>query len=111
MEKQYSGMSGYLFLFLELIVLVFIVFGFMRGMVVPSVLMIPVFILLAIGFTVVEPNQSCVMILFGAYKGTIKTNGFRLSYANILLCMQFIHITQMVDRKQTLICYMKYQPF
>ncbi|MEN8116282.1 MAG: SPFH domain-containing protein [Bacteroidota bacterium] len=76
MEKQYSGMSGYLFLFVELIVLVLIVFGFMRGMLVPSIILIPVFILIAIGFTVVDPNQSCVMILFGAYKGTIKINGF-----------------------------------
>jgi len=76
MEKQYSGMSGYMFLFLELILVVLIVFGFMRGMVVPAVLMVPVFILVAIGFTVVDPNQSCVMVLFGAYKGTIKTNGF-----------------------------------
>ena len=31
---------------------------------------------IAPGFTVVDPNQSCVMVLFGAYKGTIKTNGF-----------------------------------
>lgn len=76
MEKQYSGMSGYLFLFLELLLLVLIVFGFMRGMVVTAVVLIPVFILTAIGFTVVDPNQSCVMILFGAYRGTIKTNGF-----------------------------------
>ncbi len=76
MEKQYSGMSGYLFLFLELILLVLIIFGFLRGMIVPSVILIPVFILVAIGFTVVDPNQSCVMVLFGAYKGTIKTNGF-----------------------------------
>ncbi len=76
MEKQYSGMSGYMFLFLELIVLVLIVFGFMRGMVVPAVVLLPVFILIAIGFTVVDPNQSCVMVLFGAYKGTIKSNGF-----------------------------------
>uniref|UniRef100_UPI00321634E1 SPFH domain-containing protein n=1 Tax=uncultured Draconibacterium sp. TaxID=1573823 RepID=UPI00321634E1 len=76
MEKQYSAMSGYMFLFLELIVLVLIVLGFMRGMIVPAVILLPVFILLAIGFTVVDPNQSCVMILFGAYKGTIKTNGF-----------------------------------
>lgn len=76
MEKHYSGMSGYLFLFLELILLVLIVFGFFRGMIVPAVLLIPVFIVIAIGFTVVDPNQSCVMVLFGAYKGTIKTNGF-----------------------------------
>ena len=76
MEKQYKGLSGYMFLFIELILLVVIVFGFIRGMILPSVILIPVFILTAIGFTVVEPNQSCVMILFGAYKGTIKTNGF-----------------------------------
>jgi len=76
MEKQYSGMSGYLFLFVELILVVLIVFGFMRGMIVPAVVLIPVFILVAIGFTVVDPNQSCVLVLFGAYKGTIKTNGF-----------------------------------
>ncbi|WP_319267604.1 SPFH domain-containing protein [uncultured Draconibacterium sp.] len=76
MEKQHSALSGYMFLFLELILLVVIIFGFMRGMIVPAIVLIPVFILVAIGFTVVDPNQSCVMILFGAYKGTIKTNGF-----------------------------------
>ena len=76
MEKQYSGLSGYVFIFLEFILLILIVFGIMRGMIVPSVLLIPVFILVAIGFTVVDPNQSCIMVLFGAYKGTIKTNGF-----------------------------------
>ena len=76
MEKQYSGLSGYFFLFLELIVLVLIVFGFMRGMILPAALLIPVFVLMAIGFTVVDPNKSCVMVLFGAYKGTIKSNGF-----------------------------------
>ncbi len=76
MEKKYSGMSGYLFLFIELILIGLIVFGFLRGMILPAVILIPVFILLAIGFTVVDPNQSCVLVLFGAYKGTIKTNGF-----------------------------------
>jgi regulator of protease activity HflC (stomatin/prohibitin superfamily) len=76
MEKQYSGFSGYFFLFLEFVVLILIVFGFTRGMIVPAVLLIPVFILMTIGFTVVDPNQSCVMVLFGAYKGTIKSNGF-----------------------------------
>jgi len=76
MEKKYSAMSGYLFLLLELITLCLVIFGFVRGMVVMSVVLIPVFILMAVGFTVVDPNQSCVMILFGAYKGTIKKNGF-----------------------------------
>ncbi|AHW60561.1 SPFH domain / Band 7 family protein [Draconibacterium orientale] len=76
MEKQHSALSGYMFLVLELILLGVIIFGIMRGMIVPAILLIPVFILVAIGFTVVDPNQSCVMVLFGAYKGTIKTNGF-----------------------------------
>lgn len=76
MEKQYKGLSGYLFIFLELILLILIVLGVIRGMIVPSILTIPFFILIAIGFTVVDPNQSCVMVLFGDYKGTIKANGF-----------------------------------
>ncbi len=76
MEKLYKGLSGYMFLFIELILLAVIIFGFTRGMVLISAILIPVFILIAIGFTVVDPNQSCVMVLFGAYKGTIKHNGF-----------------------------------
>jgi regulator of protease activity HflC (stomatin/prohibitin superfamily) len=76
MEKKYNGLSGYMFLFLELVILAAIIFGFMRGMIVPSAILVVVFFITAIGFTVVDPNQSCVMILFGAYKGTIKDNGF-----------------------------------
>ena len=34
------------------------------------------FLLGVIGFTVVNPNESSVLVLFGAYKGTIKENGF-----------------------------------
>jgi len=69
MEKKYSPSSGYIFLVLELVVLALIVLGFMRGMILPAIILIPVFILIAIGFTVIDPNHSCV-------KGTIKTNGF-----------------------------------
>lgn len=76
MEKDYRGMSGYLFVFLEVVLLAIIIFGFTRGMVLPSILLVAVLIFVAVGFTVVDPNQSCVMVLFGAYRGTIKTNGF-----------------------------------
>ena len=76
MEKKYNGLSGYLFLFLELVILAAIIFGFIRGMFIPSAILVVIFFITAIGFTVVDPNQSCVMILFGAYKGTIKDNGF-----------------------------------
>ena len=76
MEKNYSALTGYLFLLLEIILLPVIIFGFIRGMIIPSIVLIPLFILIAVGFTVVDPNQSCLLVLFGAYKGTIKTNGF-----------------------------------
>lgn len=76
MEKKYNGFSGYMFMFLEMVILTAIIFGFIRGMYIPSAILVVMFFVIAIGFTVVDPNQSCVMILFGAYKGTIKTNGF-----------------------------------
>lgn len=76
MEKKYSPLSGYLFIILEIVVLATIILGFVTELFVPSVILIVAFILIATGFTVVDPNHSCVLVLFGAYKGTIKTNGF-----------------------------------
>ncbi|HCE58753.1 MAG TPA: hypothetical protein DER09_13230 [Prolixibacteraceae bacterium] len=76
MEKQYSGFSGYLFLFVELAILAAAVIGFINFWIIPAIILVVLFIFLAVGFTVVDPNQSCVMVLFGAYKGTIKSNGF-----------------------------------
>lgn len=76
MEKQYTGFSGYLFLFVELAILAAAVIGFINFWIIPAIVLAVLFIFLAVGFSVVDPNQSCVMILFGAYKGTIKTNGF-----------------------------------
>jgi len=76
MEKQYSGFSGYLFLFMELAILVAGVIGIINFWIIPAVVLFVLFIFIAIGFTVVDPNQSCVMVLFGAYKGSIKSNGF-----------------------------------
>ena len=41
-----------------------------------SIILFVCAVLTAIGLTVVNPNESMVLILFGAYKGTIKKNGF-----------------------------------
>ena len=76
MEKQYSPLSGYLMVLIELVLVVAIAFGFMRGMVIPSVVLTLLFIFLAVGFLIVDPNESAVLVLFGAYKGSVKTNGF-----------------------------------
>lgn len=76
MEKTHKGISGYLILLLELIFVATIIFGFTAEIIFLAVVSIVLFVFTAIGFTVVDPNQSCVLVLFGAYKGTIKTNGF-----------------------------------
>ena len=76
MEKQYSSLSGYLMVLVELVLLVVIVLGFMRGMILPSAVLTVVFVFLAVGFLIVDPNESAVLVLFGAYKGSIKNNGF-----------------------------------
>lgn len=39
-------------------------------------LLIPVILLMLRGFFIVNPNSSKVLVLFGAYKGTVKDNGF-----------------------------------
>ena len=42
----------------------------------PSLLFFALGLFLMAGFVVVNPNESSVLVLFGAYKGTIKKNGF-----------------------------------
>ena len=76
MEKQYNPLSGYLMLFVILVVMAAVAFGIM----IVSPLMIItgslLFLILTSGFVVVSPNGSAVLTLFGAYKGTILKNGF-----------------------------------
>lgn len=69
-------MSGYVALFIELVLILALVYG----AIVSSPILISVFtvvlILNSIGFTVINPNESVVMVLFGDYRGTAKENGF-----------------------------------
>ena len=74
-EETYRAMSGYLMLLVLLIVIVGTIFTLMVGLIVLGIPLLVALILTAIGFTVVNPNESSVLTLFGAYKGTIKTNG------------------------------------
>ena len=74
-EGTYRAISGYLMLFILLIIILATVFTFMTGLIWLGIPLCPTAFLISIGFTVVNPNESSVLILFGAYKGTIKTNG------------------------------------
>ena len=76
MEKLFTARSGYLYLMLEFVLLALAIVGFASEVVLPAVILIVAFVLIAPGFMAVDPNQSYVLILFGAYKGTIKDNGF-----------------------------------
>jgi len=76
MEKLFNARSGYLFLLLEVLFLALAIAGFINEIIIPSVVLIVLFVLVAPGFLAVDPNQCYVLVLFGAYKGTIKDNGF-----------------------------------
>lgn len=75
-EKSYSAVSGFLMLTLSLLLIV----GPILGIVYVKIIWLAVFIVIGIflipGFVIVNPNESSVLVLFGAYKGTIRKNGF-----------------------------------
>lgn len=83
MEKNYSPPSGYLMLLIDFVLLVAAFLCFLKGVSLSSAWMIVTAliaglaaILISIGFLVVNPNESSVLVLFGAYKGSVKKNGF-----------------------------------
>jgi regulator of protease activity HflC (stomatin/prohibitin superfamily) len=76
MEKNHKPYSGYLLLALAIVLII-------GGPALAVLTMTPWYALtaaigvfIAVGFAVVNPNQSMVLVLFGKYSGTIKQNGF-----------------------------------
>jgi regulator of protease activity HflC (stomatin/prohibitin superfamily) len=78
MKKEFTvkPVSGYLALLLAVLFLGGAIGSFVLELILPGVILILLFIGTIIGFTVVDTNGSCVMVLFGAYSGTIRDNGF-----------------------------------
>lgn len=80
-EKLSSIASGYTAVLITLLFIVlatcgFIFFNQSPVIIVLSVILILLAVFTAIGLTVINPNESSVLVLFGEYKGTIKKNGF-----------------------------------
>lgn len=75
-EVEFSPMSGYLALFL----IILLVIPSILGIIFVKLIWLVAFIVLGlfglIGLVIVNPNESSVLVLFGAYKGTVKKNGF-----------------------------------
>jgi len=78
MKKEFTvkPVSGYLALLFAFIFLGVAIIAFLLEFIWPGVVLTLSFIFTILGFTVVNPNGSCVMVLFGAYHGTIRENGF-----------------------------------
>jgi regulator of protease activity HflC (stomatin/prohibitin superfamily) len=75
-ELTFKPMSGYVALLVVTLLLGGAIAGFYYEIIWLGVVLTVLFVFGTIGFTVVNPNESCVMILFGAYTGTVKENGF-----------------------------------
>ncbi|MCL1821188.1 MAG: SPFH domain-containing protein [Prolixibacteraceae bacterium] len=76
MEKNYSPLSGYLFVLIGLVLLGAVILCFFTKMILIAILAVLILIVISVGFLIVEPNESSVLVLFGAYKGSVKRNGF-----------------------------------
>lgn len=76
-EKEISALSGY-------VMVGAVVLTILIGILSVAVLEMPFLLILSVltllfllrGFFMVDPNGSCVMTLFGEYRGTVKQNGF-----------------------------------
>ncbi len=75
-ENKIKTSNGYIVLGVLVLVIISMLLGiiFTENPLILALLVVIVFIIK--GFFIVNPNSSKVMVLFGAYKGTVKDNGF-----------------------------------
>ncbi len=79
-----SGVSGFFMLFIEIVFIVFSVLMFINGvknqnlfLIITAVVLFVVLMVMLGGFIMIQPNEAAVMLLFGKYAGSLKTEGFR----------------------------------
>lgn len=75
-EKEIKVSNGYVLFGILVVLLGLMIVGFANSEDPCYFGLIPVLILIIKGFFIVNPNSSKVLVLFGAYKGTVKDNGF-----------------------------------
>jgi len=74
-EKSLNPWNGYVALTLLSIFGIAIIVLFTKGYSLLPGLLIPLWLFLSSGLVAISPNSSKVLLLFGAYKGSIKQNG------------------------------------
>lgn len=75
-EKTSNPVSGYLMLTVVLLLLVLGTLGLIIGRNPVFIWPLVIGFVLMPGFFFINPNSSIVLVLFGAYQGTVKKNGF-----------------------------------
>jgi len=75
-EQSYSPANGYLMLTIILLLIILPILGLIMMKFFFMFIPLALGLFLLPGFMIINPNESMVLILFGAYKGTAKSNGF-----------------------------------
>jgi regulator of protease activity HflC (stomatin/prohibitin superfamily) len=75
-DKEKKAINGYLMFLLFLSTLAICIYSFSKGINGLGIACIATMLLFLRGFFVIDPNNSRVLLLFGAYAGTVKKNGF-----------------------------------
>ncbi|WP_020529025.1 SPFH domain-containing protein [Flexithrix dorotheae] len=89
-ETEVKPISGYVMVFVEIVLLVSFIVGITQTENPVFLILLGIFIVFLKGFFFINPNGSRVLVLFGAYKGTVKENGFY--WANPFLARQSISL-------------------
>jgi len=75
-EKEFMPISGYLMVGIILLLIIPSVLGIIFVKLIWFIALILIGVFIIPGLVIVNPNESSVLVLFGAYKGTIRKNGF-----------------------------------
>ena len=75
-EKEFNPTSGYFIIVAVIAMILSPLLAFYNEKYIWLLILTVIGFFLALGFVVVNPNESSVLTLFGAYKGTIRQNGF-----------------------------------
>lgn len=75
-EKEIKVSNGYVLFTVVFVLTALMILGIVSSGSAIYLVMLPFLIFMSVGFFIVNPNSSKVLVLFGAYKGTVKDNGF-----------------------------------
>lgn len=76
MEKIIKPQSGYIMVMVALLLLAGTIISFVLRIHAPGIICGILSAFIGPGFFTLQPNKAMVLILFGAYQGTVKANGF-----------------------------------